>query len=33
LAIFLARSGAPRAQLRQRLVEEFGYDLAPERVP
>ena len=32
LAIFLARSGAPRAQLRQRLVEEFGYDLAPERV-
>jgi ADP-ribosyl-[dinitrogen reductase] hydrolase len=31
LAISLVRSGLPRAALRQRLVEHFGYDLAPER--
>ena len=31
LAIFLARSGLPRSTLRRRLIEDFGYDLAPER--
>ena len=31
LAILLARSGLPPAALRQQLVENFGYDLAPER--
>ena len=31
LAILLARSGLSRAALRQRLIEDFGYDLAPER--
>jgi ADP-ribosylglycohydrolase len=31
LTIHLARSGLPRDALRQRLIEEFGYDLAPER--
>ena len=31
LAILLARSGLPRAALRRRLIEDFGYDLAPER--
>jgi ADP-ribosyl-[dinitrogen reductase] hydrolase len=31
LAIVLARSGFSRAVLRQRLVERFGYDLAPDR--
>ena len=31
LAILLARSGLSRAVLRQRLIEDFGYDLAPER--
>jgi ADP-ribosylglycohydrolase len=30
LAIFLARSGLPRSTLRRRLIEDFGYDLAPE---
>jgi ADP-ribosyl-[dinitrogen reductase] hydrolase len=27
----LARSGLPRAALRRRLIEDFGYDLTPER--
>jgi ADP-ribosylglycohydrolase len=31
LTILLARSGLPPAALRQQLVENFGYDLAPER--
>lgn len=31
LAILLARRGLPRAALRQRLGETFGYDLAAER--
>jgi ADP-ribosyl-[dinitrogen reductase] hydrolase len=31
LAILLVRSGLPPATLRQRLAENFGYDLAPER--
>ena len=31
LAILLARSGAPPAALRRRLVDDFGYDLAPDR--
>lgn len=31
LAILLARSGVPRAELRQRMITDFGYDLAPER--
>lgn len=31
LAIFLARSGTSRAALRRRIVEDYGYDLAPER--
>src|SRR5262249_18329297 len=31
LTILLARSGLPPAALRQRLVENFGYDSAPER--
>ncbi len=31
LAILLARSGLPRADLRHRLGEDFGYDLTPER--
>jgi ADP-ribosylglycohydrolase len=30
LAILLARSGLPPAALRRRLIEDFGYDLAPE---
>jgi ADP-ribosyl-[dinitrogen reductase] hydrolase len=32
LVILLSRSGLPRAALRRRLVEDFGYDLTPERV-
>jgi ADP-ribosylglycohydrolase len=31
LAILLARSGLSRVAIRQRIAEEFGYDLAPER--
>lgn len=31
LAIFLARSGLPRAALRRRLTADFGYDLSPAR--
>jgi ADP-ribosyl-[dinitrogen reductase] hydrolase len=31
LAILLAHSGLPRAAVRQRLIEDFAYDLAPER--
>ena len=31
LAILLARSGLSRAAIRRRLIEEFGYDLAPQR--
>jgi ADP-ribosyl-[dinitrogen reductase] hydrolase len=31
LVILLARSSLPRAALRRRLVEDFGYDLAPQR--
>ena len=31
LAILLARSGLSRAAVRQRLIEDFAYDLAPER--
>jgi len=31
LAILLARSGMSRADLRQRLVKDFGYDLTPAR--
>jgi ADP-ribosylglycohydrolase len=31
LAILLGRSGLTRAAIRQRLIEDFGYDLAPER--
>jgi ADP-ribosylglycohydrolase len=31
LAILLARSGLPRVAIRQRIADEFGYDLAPER--
>jgi ADP-ribosylglycohydrolase len=27
----LARSGLPRVAIRQRIAEQFGYDLAPER--
>ena len=30
LAILLARSGIPRTILRRRLIDDFGYDLAPE---
>jgi ADP-ribosyl-[dinitrogen reductase] hydrolase len=32
LAILLARSGLPRVELARRLVNDFGYDLAPDRV-
>ncbi|HKU97367.1 MAG TPA: ADP-ribosylglycohydrolase family protein [Vineibacter sp.] len=31
LAILLARSGAPRADIRRRIIADFGYDLTPER--
>jgi ADP-ribosyl-[dinitrogen reductase] hydrolase len=31
LAILLGRSGLSRAAIRQRLIQDFGYDLAPER--
>jgi len=31
LAILLARSGVPRAELRQRITSDFGYDLTPEQ--
>jgi ADP-ribosyl-[dinitrogen reductase] hydrolase len=31
LAILLLRRGEPPARVRQRLAEDFGYDLAPER--
>jgi ADP-ribosyl-[dinitrogen reductase] hydrolase len=31
LAIFMARCGMSRADLRQRLIDRFGYDLTPER--
>jgi ADP-ribosyl-[dinitrogen reductase] hydrolase len=31
LAIFMARCGMSRADLRQRLIDGFGYDLTPER--
>jgi ADP-ribosylglycohydrolase len=31
LAILLARSGLPAAELRRRLIDDFGYDLAPDR--
>ena len=31
LAILLARSGLSRAAVRQRLIEDFAYDLAPGR--
>jgi len=31
LAILLARSGVSRADLRRRIVSDFGYDLTPER--
>src|SRR5688572_19547071 len=31
LAILLARSALPRIAIRQRIAEEFGYDLSPER--
>jgi ADP-ribosyl-[dinitrogen reductase] hydrolase len=31
LAILLGRSGYPRAAVRQRLMDDFAYDLTPER--
>jgi len=31
LAILLARSGLSRAAVRRRLIQDFAYDLAPER--